>query len=44
MMKGDVKVVSGMKNKVQAAMSNVLPDTALASQMRKKMEAPETSD
>jgi uncharacterized protein len=41
LMKGEVKVVSGMKNKVQAAMSNVLPDTALAAQMRKKMEAPE---
>jgi short-subunit dehydrogenase len=41
LMKGEVKVVSGMKNKVQAAMANVLPDTALAAQMRKKMEAPE---
>jgi uncharacterized protein len=41
MMKGEVKVVSGMKNKMQAAMSNVMPDTALASTMRKKMEAPE---
>ena len=41
LMKGEVKVVSGLKNKVQTAMSNVLPDTALAAQMRKKMEAPE---
>ena len=41
MMKGDVKVVSGMKNKVQAAMSNVMPDTMLAASMRKKMEEPE---
>jgi len=41
MMKGEVKVVSGMKNKIQAAMSNVMPDTALTSSMRKKMEEPD---
>jgi uncharacterized protein len=40
MMKGEVKVVSGMKNKIQAAMSNVMPDTMLAESMRKKMEEP----
>lgn len=33
LMKGDDKVVSGFKNKVMVAMSNVVPDTALAAQM-----------
>jgi short-subunit dehydrogenase len=37
LMKGESKIVSGAKNKVQAAMSNVLPDSALASSMRKQM-------
>ena len=34
LMAGDTKVVSGIKNKLQATMANVLPDEALASQMR----------
>lgn len=38
LMKGDDKVVSGLKNKVQVAMGNVLPDTVLAEQMRKQSE------
>jgi hypothetical protein len=37
-MKGDDKVVSGFKNKVQSVMSNVLPDTVLAENMRKQSE------
>jgi short-subunit dehydrogenase len=40
LMKGEVKVVSGMKNKLQAAMSNVIPDSKLAATMHKKMEEP----
>jgi len=40
LMKGEVKVVSGMKNKIQAAMANVIPDTVLANSMRDKMEEP----
>lgn len=38
LMKGDDKVVSGFKNKVQVAMGNVIPDTMLAEQMRKQSE------
>jgi uncharacterized protein len=38
LMKGDDKVVSGMKNKMQSAMSNVMPDTMLADQMKKQSE------
>jgi uncharacterized protein len=38
LMKGDDKVVSGLKNKVQSVMSNVLPDTMLAENMRKQSE------
>lgn len=38
LMKGDDKVVSGFKNKVQSVMSNVLPDTVLAENMRKQSE------
>lgn len=36
--KGDDKVVSGAKNKVQIAMANVTPDTMLADQMKKQQE------
>lgn len=36
LMAGEDKVVSGFKNKVQVAMSNVLPDESLASQGLKK--------
>lgn len=38
LMKGDDKVVSGFKNKVMAKMSNVMPDTLVAEQMRKMHE------
>ena len=38
LMKGDDKVVSGLKNKAQSAMSNVMPDTMLADQMKKQSE------
>lgn len=38
LMKGDDKVVSGFKNKVQVAMANVMPDTMLADQMKKQSE------
>ncbi|MBT1711453.1 SDR family oxidoreductase [Fulvivirgaceae bacterium PWU5] len=36
MMNGDDMVVSGMKNKMQVAMSNVTPDGALADKMKKQ--------
>lgn len=35
LMKGDDKVVSGLKNKAMVAMSNVMPDTMVAEQMNK---------
>lgn len=38
LMKGDDKVVSGLKNKIQVAMANVVPDTILADQMKKQSE------
>ena len=38
LMEGDDKIVSGLKNKMQVAMSNVMPDEALASQMHKQQE------
>jgi short-subunit dehydrogenase len=38
LMKGDDKVVSGLKNKFQTAMSNIIPDTMLAEQVRKQQE------
>ncbi|MFT2007575.1 SDR family NAD(P)-dependent oxidoreductase [Pontibacter sp. 13R65] len=41
LMKGEVKIVSGLMNKVQAATSNLLPDTALAATMRYQMEEAE---
>lgn len=37
LMNGERRIISGMKNKVQAAMSAVMPDSALASAMRKQM-------
>jgi hypothetical protein len=37
LMKGESRIVSGAKNKMYAAMSNVMPDGALASTMKKKM-------
>lgn len=38
LMKGESRVVSGLKNKVFAAMSTILPDGALAETMHKKMK------
>lgn len=38
MMKGEGDVVHGMKNKVQAAMAAVIPDSMLADQHRKQAE------
>jgi len=38
LMDGDDMVVSGFKNKMQVAMSNVTPDSLLADQMKKKQE------
>jgi len=35
MKQGEDKVVSGWKNKLQAAMTNVVPDSVLAEQHRK---------
>ncbi len=43
MMAGDADVVAGFKNKVQAAMANVIPATMLAEQHR-KMAEPGTAD
>jgi uncharacterized protein len=37
LMNGESRVISGTKNKVYGALSNVLPDTALAATMQKKM-------
>lgn len=44
LMKGESRIVSGAKNKAYAAMSNVLPDSALASTMAKKMSPSEKSE
>lgn len=38
LMRGDSHVVSGLKNKMQATMANVMPDQMLADQMRKMNE------
>jgi len=42
MMKGDVKVVAGLRNKVRAAMTQVLPDSTLA-EMHRGSAAPGTA-
>lgn len=39
LMKGDDKVVSGLKNKIMTALGNIIPDTMQAEQM-KKQQAP----
>jgi len=41
LMKGETKVISGLKNKVMGTMSNVMPDSLGASNMRKTMEESE---
>lgn len=38
LMRGDDKVVSGFKNKMQVAMSNVTPDAAAADMIKKQQE------
>jgi len=38
LMKGDDKIVSGLKNKIQVGMSNILPDPVVAEQVRKQQE------
>lgn len=38
LMSGDDKVVSGLKNKAQIAMANLMPDTVLADQLKKQSE------
>jgi short-subunit dehydrogenase len=43
MMKGEAEVVAGMKNKLQAAMSHVTPDTVLAG-MHRNMAEPGTAE
>lgn len=37
LMRGESRIISGLKNKIQAAMSTVMPDNVLASTMRKQM-------
>jgi hypothetical protein len=37
-MKGDDSVISGLKNKVQVAMADILPDSVAAKQVEKQME------
>jgi short-subunit dehydrogenase len=44
LMKGERKIVSGIKNKVQAAMSNLLPDDKLAATMREQMSPSHNED
>jgi short-subunit dehydrogenase len=38
LMKGDDSVISGVKNKVQVAMADVLPDSVAAKMVEKQME------
>ncbi|WP_128547834.1 SDR family NAD(P)-dependent oxidoreductase [Larkinella soli] len=44
LMKGKDKVVSGMMNKAQVAMSHVLPDQAVSGNMRKLLERPNEAE
>lgn len=43
LMSGDDKIVSGFKNKVMVASSNIMPDTAVAAQMDKMQEPKDKS-
>lgn len=43
LMKGDDKVVSGLKNKIMVGMSNVIPESMVAEQMN-KMQQPKTKE
>ncbi len=44
LMRGESRVVSGFKNKLYAAMSNLMPDGALAGTMHKKMTPSDDAD
>lgn len=44
LMKGKPKIVSGMKNKIQAAMTNIMPESSTSNTMRKFMEESGTKD
>ncbi len=44
LMSGDDKVVSGMKNKLQTALGNLMPETAIAEQVRKQQEPVSKND
>lgn len=41
LMKGDASVISGLKNKIQVGIANVLPDTAAAKMVEKQMQPSE---
>lgn len=41
---GNSKIISGMKNKVETTMGNVMPDEAIAERYRKQMEPSDKSD
>jgi hypothetical protein len=41
LMKGDDSVISGLKNKIQVAMADVLPDSVAAKQVEKQMQPSE---
>ena len=44
LMSGESKIISGLKNKIQVAMSNVLPDSASAKMVEKQMEPSEKTN
>jgi uncharacterized protein len=44
LMKGDDKIVSGFKNKVMVASSNIMPDTMVAAQMDKMQQSRDEED
>ena len=44
LMSGDAQVVSGFKNKIQAAMSTIMPEQAAATNMRKTMEESDSAE
>lgn len=43
LMKGESKVVSGLKNKLQTALSNIMPDSMVTAQLEKQMEPSDKS-
>ena len=44
LMKGDDMVISGFKNKIQVAMSNILPDSTVAEKVHKQQEPAESEE